>query len=82
MLAVGAGFGCQLEERDLTIVDWMSSLLGRFLSVLARMRTLQVANVEKRHRRNQSMTPMHKVRIIVCYLTSRRRAFLDADVDD
>jgi len=29
MLAVGAGFGCQLEERDLTIVDWMSFFVGK-----------------------------------------------------
>ena len=73
-----SGLARQLRKRGLTVEDFMSPFWQGVLQVIAMMKTLQIADVERRHRRNSAMTPLHKAwhNFVASYILAEGRSLM------
>ena len=72
------GLARQLRERNLGVDELLGCHWQNFFCMMACLRTMQIMDVETRHRRNRAMTHMHKCwsHFVASYLNSEAKILL------
>ena len=72
------GLARQLRLRNINVASLMGPLWRNFFIMMARLRTMQIADVERRHRRNRVLTQMHKSwhHFVASYIAHEAKALL------